>query len=181
MATRINGFTVAYTVAGGLILWSGVKGATISDTARSVLKGSTALANTEPITGSSTTSTGSSGVPTTVAGPTQPISGNPSSGAEQANQATARLMAASYGWSTGQQWTALNDIVMSESGWNNTAQNPGSTAYGIFQFLDTTWATTGYTKSSDPVVQIAAGLAYIKARYGNPVNAWNFHLANGWY
>jgi hypothetical protein len=180
MSSTINGFTAGYTIAGGVILWSGIKGSSISDTFRSVLKGSTAPQVTEQITGSAAAAQSAS-IPTTNNGGMQSITGNPTSATESANQATARLMAASYGWSTGQQWTALNNIVMSESGWSNTAQNPGSTAYGIFQFLDTTWATTGYSKSSDPVVQIAAGLAYIKARYGSPVNAWNFHLANGWY
>jgi hypothetical protein len=172
MAARINGFSVAYAVAGGVILWSGIKGATISDSVRSILAGNNSPAVTETITGSSGgTSSGTSAAP----------AGSPSGVTEKANEATARLMAASYGWGAGQQWTALNNVVMSESGWNNTAQNPTSTAYGIFQFLDTTWASVGYTKTSDPVVQIAAGLAYIKQRYGNPVNAWQFHLSNGWY
>jgi SLT domain-containing protein len=66
--------------------------------------------------------------------------------------------------------------------YNQTLGNAlGSTAYGIFQFLDTTWASVGYTKTSDPVVQIAAGLAYVKQRYGDPVKAWAFHQANGYY
>lgn len=178
MSSTINGFTVGYTVAGGIVLWSGIKGSTLSDTFRAVLKGSTTPQVTETITGSSTVPTSTN---TTQSGQMQSISGNPSGASDTANQAMAKILAAPYGWSTGAQWTALNSIVMSESGWNNTAQNPSSTAYGIFQFLDTTWATVGSTKTSNPASQIYAGLAYIKARYGNPVNAWNFHLSNGWY
>ena len=68
-----------------------------------------------------------------------------------------------------------------ESSWNPTAQNPTSTAYGLFQFLDSTWATVGATKTSDPSAQIQAGLAYIAQRYGNPLNAQAFWQANGWY
>jgi cell wall-associated NlpC family hydrolase len=40
---------VAYTTVGGLLLYSGVKGATIADTARSVLSGTTTVKSTETI------------------------------------------------------------------------------------------------------------------------------------
>lgn len=100
---------------------------------------------------------------------------------EASNKALAMHMAQSYGWGTGDQWNALNDVVMAESGWDNNAQNPNSTAYGIGQFLNTTWATVGGTKTSNPQAQIQYLLKYIKQRYGSPVAAWNFHLAHGWY
>ena len=99
----------------------------------------------------------------------------------KANQALAKQLAASYGWSTGQQWDDLNNIVMAESGWCNTAQNPSSTAYGIAQFLNTTWAEVGLTKTSSPTSQINGMLQYIKQSYGTPSAAWSFHLANGYY
>jgi hypothetical protein len=35
----VSGLAVAYTTAGGIILWSGVKGATIADTVKSILGG----------------------------------------------------------------------------------------------------------------------------------------------
>lgn len=101
---------------------------------------------------------------------------------DQSNQKLAAQMAAAspYGW-TGAQWTALNNIVNAESGWCNTAQNSGSTAYGIGQFLNTTWAGTGYTKTNNAQTQIAAMLVYIKATYGSPEAAWTFHQNNGYY
>lgn len=68
-----------------------------------------------------------------------------------------------------------------ESGWNNKAQNPTSTAYGIAQFLDSTWAGTGFSKTSDPAIQIKAGLKYISQRYGDPNRAWAHEVANNWY
>lgn len=97
------------------------------------------------------------------------------------NQAIVKQVAASYGWNKGAEWTALNDIVMSESGYRNTAQNPKSTAYGMFQFLDNTWAGYGAQKTSDPTAQAIAGLSYIAKRYGDPIAAWDFHKKRGWY
>lgn len=68
-----------------------------------------------------------------------------------------------------------------ESGWDPTAQNPTSTAFGIAQFLNGTWAGTGYQKTNDPYQQIDAGLVYIKNRYGGASQALQFHLKNNWY
>lgn len=107
--------------------------------------------------------------------------GGPATANEAANKKLGQSLAQAYGWGTGQQWTALNNLVMSESGWNNTAQNPTSTAYGIGQFLDSTWASVGGQKTSNPTAQINYMLAYILGKYGTPVAAWNFHLANNWY
>ena len=95
-------------------------------------------------------------------------------------QSMAQEMAAARGW-TGAQWDALNWIVEHESSWNSNAQNPSSTAYGLFQFLDSTWSTVGASKTSDPAAQIQAGLAYIAQRYGSPSAAQAFWQANGWY
>jgi hypothetical protein len=82
-----------------------------------------------------------------------------------------RLAAQLYGW-IGAQWNALFQLWNNESGWNPNAQNPTSTAYGIAQFLNSTWATVGATKTSDPGGQIVAGLRYIRQAYGSPGNAW---------
>lgn len=95
-------------------------------------------------------------------------------------QGMVRDMAAAKGW-TGAEWDALFAIVSKESTWNPTAQNPTSTAYGLFQFLNSTWATVGATKTSDPRLQTEAGLRYIEQRYGTPTRAWAFHQANNYY
>lgn len=50
MPGRINGFSIAYTAFGGVVLWSGIRGEKISDTLRGVLKGQAPAANQEPIT-----------------------------------------------------------------------------------------------------------------------------------
>lgn len=77
--------------------------------------------------------------------------------------------------------SALLELVQRESSFNNTAQNPKSTAYGLFQFLDKTWGNYGFEKTSDPVIQTEAGIAYIQIRYGTPSKALRFHKRNGWY
>jgi hypothetical protein len=94
-------------------------------------------------------------------------------------RALAQSMLAARGW--GEFWNALDTLVMHESGWRPTAQNPTSTAYGLFQFLDSTWGSVGGTKTSDPGQQIAYGLRYIAQRYGNPAGAWSFWSKNHWY
>jgi hypothetical protein len=95
-------------------------------------------------------------------------------------QAYARKLFPRFGWGAS-QWGPFNAIVMQESGWNPNAQNPTSTAYGIGQFLDTTWATVGATKTSNPYAQIFDMEEYIKQRYGDPANAEAFHLAHNSY
>jgi hypothetical protein len=75
----------------------------------------------------------------------------------------------------------LNQLWQRESGWNPKAQNPSSSAYGIAQFLNSTWAGTGIAKTSDPYRQIDAGLIYIQKRYGTPCKAWSFWQSHKWY
>jgi hypothetical protein len=81
----------------------------------------------------------------------------------------------------GSQFSCLESLWGKESGWNPNAQNPTSTAYGIPQFLDSTWAGTGIAKTSDGYRQIDAGLIYINDRYGSPCAAWSHSQANNWY
>jgi hypothetical protein len=82
---------------------------------------------------------------------------------------------------SGSEFTCLENLWGKESGWNPNAQNPSSTAYGIPQFLDSTWASTGIAKTSDGYRQIDAGLIYIENRFGSPCGAWAHSQANGWY
>jgi hypothetical protein len=82
---------------------------------------------------------------------------------------------------SGSEFTCLENLWGKESGWNPNAQNPSSTAYGIPQFLDSTWAGTGIAKTSDGYRQIDAGLIYIQNRYGSPCGAWSHSQSTGWY
>ncbi|MCX8559769.1 hypothetical protein OS122_02500 [Mycolicibacterium mucogenicum] len=82
------------------------------------------------------------------------------------------------------EWGAFDTLEMHEAGYNNTAKNPSSTAYGMGQFLDSTWAAYG-PRTSDPATQIRYMLQYIKNRYGTPSAAWaqyyNHPGGVGWY
>jgi hypothetical protein len=82
---------------------------------------------------------------------------------------------------SGSEFTCLENLWGKESGWNPNAQNPSSTAYGIAQFLNSTWAGTGIAKTSDGYRQIDAGLIYIQNRFGSPCGAWAHSQAKGWY
>ena len=48
---------------------------------------------------------------------------------------------------------------------------------------NSTWASVGATKTSDPAGQIAAGLRYISSAYGDPIRALNAWLSRSphWY
>ena len=98
-----------------------------------------------------------------------------------ANEAIVQsVFASQFGWS-GSEWDATIQLLMQESGFNNTAQNPTSTAYGMFQFLNSTWPGYGVAKTSDPTQQAVAGGRYIKARYGDPIGAENHERAYHWF
>lgn len=96
-------------------------------------------------------------------------------------QKQVKALAGTRGWGGGGQWAALSALINKESGWNPRAQNPTSTAYGLFQFLNSTWASVGARKTSDVASQVRAGLAYIARAYGDPIKAWAFHRAHNWY
>lgn len=72
-------------------------------------------------------------------------------------------------------------LIMKESGCNPNAQNPRSTAYGIGQFLNSTWRGVGCVKSSDPVYQLKCMQNYVFGRYGSWVGAWAHSTRTGWY
>lgn len=77
-------------------------------------------------------------------------------------------------------------IIQHESGGNPTAQNPTSTAFGIWQGLDTTRATYAARFGYDPGTtdvnqQLTMFRAYIADRYGTPEAAMQFWQKNGWY
>lgn len=93
-------------------------------------------------------------------------------------------------WSNAKREFACLDMLWhKESGWRSNAANPHSTAFGIPQFLNSTWVNYGYpVRPKDPQVQIKAGLRYIYKRYSTPCGAWEFwkrkagkDLRGGWY
>ncbi|MFR9806922.1 transglycosylase SLT domain-containing protein [Pseudonocardia sp. RS010] len=112
---------------------------------------------------------------------TTAMSGGPAPAGSGPIVAQVQAVAARYGWGAGLQWDALSWLISHESGWRPTAQNPTSTAYGLFQFLNSTWGTVGGSKTSNPAQQAEYGLRYIRNRYGSPLGAKAFWTAHRWY
>ncbi|MEU9210062.1 transglycosylase SLT domain-containing protein [Streptomyces sp. NPDC048415] len=80
------------------------------------------------------------------------------------------------------QYNAFSKIVEHESGWNISATNSSSGAYGLVQALPASkMASAGSDWKTNPKTQIKWGLDYMNSRYGSPAGAWNFWQANGWY
>ena len=114
----------------------------------------------------------------------KPAAAAPAPAASSSSSAAPRGSFKEYAMSkvgSAQQFSCLEKLWGKESGWNPNAQNPTSTAYGIPQFLNSTWASTGIAKTSDGYRQIDAGLIYIDSRYGSPCGAWAHSQSTGWY
>lgn len=80
------------------------------------------------------------------------------------------------------QFAAFDKIITHESGWDHTATNPSSGAYGLVQALPASkMSSAGSDWKTNPATQIKWGLDYMNERYGSPVGAWNFWQANHWY
>lgn len=82
---------------------------------------------------------------------------------------------------TADEWYYFDKIITKESHWKSDAQNPHSTAYGLAQFLNSTWKSVGCVKTSDPYTQIDCAILYIDQRYGSAEKAWQFHTINNFY
>jgi hypothetical protein len=91
----------------------------------------------------------------------------------------AQQVANFMGWNP-EQFSAWDALINAESGWRPTAQNPTSTAYGLGQFLNSTWGPYG-AKTSDPNLQLQYMARYIKGRYGDPIKALIEHNRKNWY
>ena len=73
-----------------------------------------------------------------------------------------------------EQFYCLDEIVFKESRWNYKAKSKTSSAYGLFQVLN--------SKEKDPIKQIDQGLKYINHRYnGCACTALAHHERKGWY
>ena len=91
----------------------------------------------------------------------------------------ARALLPVYGFSS-DQFSCLDSLYMSESGWRVDADNPSSSAYGIPQALTQLHdLPADYMTSAES--QIRWGLEYIQDTYGTPCSAWSFKAGHGWY
>lgn len=72
-------------------------------------------------------------------------------------------------------------LAKKESTYRPTAQNPRTSAYGLFGFLNSTWKSVGMKKTDCPYCQVEAAGRYIKRRYGSISAALAHHNKKGWY
>ncbi|MFJ3584187.1 transglycosylase SLT domain-containing protein [Streptomyces sp. NPDC090127] len=80
------------------------------------------------------------------------------------------------------QYASFSKIVSHESGWNPSATNSSSGAYGLVQALPASkMSSAGSDWKTNPATQIKWGLDYMNDRYGSPNGAWAHWQANGWY
>ena len=96
-------------------------------------------------------------------------------------QQIASGMLGSFGWGQ-DQFGCLDSLWSAESGWNPSASNPSSGAYGIPQALPgSKMASAGADWQTNPATQIRWGLGYIQGLYGSPCGAWSHEQSTGWY
>jgi len=101
-------------------------------------------------------------------------------------EALAFLTVYAKGWNI-KQWSCLRYIWTKESHFNPKALNKGSGAYGIAQFMPSTWENYKVAKTEAAHLQIKYGLRYIERRYGSKndptgaCNAERFWQRKGWY
>lgn len=106
-----------------------------------------------------------------------PVVVSPGSARDIARQ----MMLSMYGWGD-DQFTCFDKIITQESGWNVSATNRSSGAYGIPQALPgSKMATAGADWQTNPATQIKWALGYVQGRYSTACGAWAFKSAHGWY
>jgi hypothetical protein len=115
----VNGYAVAYCVGGGLVLYSGIKGASIAETVSAALKGNLKVAQSEPITAQNAASPGGGNTP----GGT-PGAGPVAAGDQVQNGTTIYKYLRANGYNPMQAAGAIASI-WGESNWNPEAQGTG--------------------------------------------------------
>lgn len=197
----INGVAVGITVTGAVFLYSGLTNKSVLSVIQNVITGKTpetakasAEASTQTAEASAAPLTSTSGTTSASYITSSDVSGGGSGQTALQQAATAK------GWGSGAEWTALEAIENQEAGFNPTATNPTSGAYGMAQSLGHSFAGGpapngvneyggyGLTASQseqasmgDPTYQAIWMVNYIASRYGDPIAGEQFHLANNYY
>lgn len=101
-------------------------------------------------------------------------SGGNLSSSKEAIMSSAGISASDYQY--------VDYIIKKESGWNATADNPMSSAYGLCQSLPgSKMASAGSDWATNPVTQMKWCNGYAKGRYGSWASAYNFWITNHWW
>ncbi|MYS19858.1 Transglycosylase SLT domain-containing protein [Streptomyces sp. DvalAA-14] len=80
------------------------------------------------------------------------------------------------------QYACFSNIVSRESGWDYTATNASSGAYGLVQSNPgSKMASVASDWRTNPATQIKWGLNYMNSRYGSPCGAWEFWQGHSYY
>jgi hypothetical protein len=169
----IKGASVAYIAVGGILVYSGIKGSTISDTVKSVLSGNLNVSDTEALTSNPTV--GSAGSASTTA-----------SGTTSANLLTIARYLVSNGYSNAAA-AGIVGCVEGESAGNPEAIGAGS--YGIIQEQGSQYAnlvTGDANKDLDNQLQAliqynnaqGEGLLQMLNSLTDPVQAADFYSEN---
>lgn len=169
----MDGIGLTSLSVGAILVYAGIKGHSLPDVIRNVITGKPITENVTHIE---------------IAQEYKPYqadgSGTPAT-TLTGNKALGQQLAATYGWGTGLEWQALEELWTKESSWNNKAINFTSGAYGIPQALPPTKMPTAAqappTGTSDASAQITWGLSYIDSRYRSPIFALAHHKQNNWY
>ena len=182
----VSGLGVAYVTSGFLLVWSGFRNVGIKDELTGFLSGNVP----------SGTATGTPVIGVSNSGGTTSTSSQPASTASQVTgsskngQQALKKAAAKYGWDTGAEWNALNYVEMREAGYNLTATNPTSKAYGMAQFDVPPGGNLAANKAKyyqyggNPDTydgQAVAMVNYIKQTYGDPIKAAAHERTYNWY
>lgn len=183
----VDSVGLAALAAGSVFTYAGIKGVSVPQALQYLVQGKSPA--TLPQTSAIGTPTSSSS-----SGGAQPVSGGGS------GQQILQQTAAQFGWGSGAEWQALQNLEMQEAGFSPTAKNPTSGALGIAQALGhgngaATAGTLGNeyggfglsdaqakaANSGDAAAQCLWMCNYIKAVYGDPIKAWQHEQANNWY
>ncbi len=101
-------------------------------------------------------------------------SGSSSSSDKESIMASAGISSSDY--------TYVNYIVSKESGWNSSAQNASSGAYGLCQSLPgSKMASAGSDWQTNAVTQMKWCNSYATSRYGSWASAYSFWISNHWW
>lgn len=161
MRARVNGFSLAYTAAGAVIMWSGIKGWTISQTFRSLLSGHAPSGTSEPIgaTFGSGATTAAADVP---------------AGSASYSGSQLQMLWTSNGGSKNTAAMA-EAVAKAESGGSATVTsgNPdGGMNVGVFQ-LDTKGVGSGYSVAQLQNANLNTRITVMATRNGQDWAEWD--------